>query len=81
MHTYHFVDPGTRLCAQERLLTNIRYEEEVQEAEASGFQFARATTDQLENFLEAFSRQNVDLTDDVVEEVVWEEELEEEVVY
>ena len=44
---YNIVNPATRLRAQDRLLKNIRYEEEVQEGEASGFQLARATTDQL----------------------------------
>ena len=64
----------TRLRAPERILTQTRYEEEVEEADMSGFQFTRATTEQLQNALEAFSRQEMDLTDCVVEEVAWEEE-------
>ena len=63
---------GTRLRAPERLLTQLHYEEAVQEAE----HFPRITTDQLQNALEAFARQEqeMDLSSDVVEEIVREEE-------
>ena len=42
----------------ERLLTQIHYEveEEVSEAEDSGYEFPRATTDQLQNTLDALTR-------------------------
>ena len=74
---------GTRLRAPERLLTQLHYEEAVQEAEHLGFDFPRIMTDQLQNALEAFARQEqeMDLSSDVVEEIVWEEELEEGELY
>ena len=61
----------------ERLLTQIYYKEEVKEAEDSGYEFLRATTAQLQNALDALTRQNFEQTKTYEEEMVeWEEELE-----
>ena len=70
------LDSETRMRSTERLLTQIHYEEEVREAEDSGYEFPRATTDQLQNALDALTRHDFEQAVDFEEEVVeWEEEL------
>ena len=73
--------------APERLLTQLHYEEEVAEAEEAGYSYPRATSDQLQQALEALLRHdeglvtNMDLGAEVdveEEEIRWEEELVEE---
>ena len=66
--------------APERILTQIHYEEEVREAEVSGYQFPRGTTDELQSALEAFFRHESDVSSNV-DEVVREEELVGEELY
>ena len=58
-------------------MTQIHYEEEVREAEDLGYEFPRATTEQLQDALDALTRHDFEQTDNFEEEVVeWEEELE-----
>ena len=76
--------------APERLLTQLHYEEEVAEAEEAGYSYPRATSDQLQQALEALLRHdeglvtNMDLGAEVdveEEEIQWEEELNEEELF
>ena len=62
---------GTRLRAQEKLVTNLQYEIATSEADDDGFCFPRTTTSQLQDALEALMRN--DEEEEVEEEVVEEE--------
>ena len=71
-----FTSIGTRLRAPEQLLTQLQYEEEIQQAEESGFHFPRVTTDQLQLVLNAFADQEYEHHGQVETEVEIEEEHE-----
>ena len=87
-HTY-FV--ATRLRAPERLLTQLHFEEEVAEAEEAGYSFPRATSDQLQQALEALLKHDegfvtnmevgAEMYVEEEEEIQWEEELCEEELF
>ena len=54
-------------------MTLIHYEEEVREAEDSGYEFPRSTLDQLQNALDALTQHDFEQREKIVE---WEGELE-----
>ena len=67
---------GTRLRAQERILINLRGEDELQAATEAGFSFPSQTSQQLQQAIDAMMVQNVESFTDA-EEVVdeWDVEL------
>ena len=46
---------GTRLRNHNRLLSNLQYQDAITEAESAGYDFPSATTDLLQQAIEAFS--------------------------
>ena len=69
---------GTCLRAAGRLITSLRYEEALAEADDSGFCFTTATTGELQHALEALTQHE---NEGRVGEVDEEEMIEEEVIY
>ena len=69
----------TQLRAASSLVTNLRYEEAVDEADEDGFSFPRATTTELQEALKILMRHENDQEEEG--EVEGEEEVEEEEVY
>ena len=67
----------TRLRAASSLVTNLRYEEAVDEADEDGFSFPRVTTTKLQEALEILMRHENDQEEQGEEEVEGEEEIEE----
>ena len=73
----YYYHSGTRLRATDKLRTNLHYQNAVTEADDDGFCFPSTTTAELQDALEALTRNDEEEGEEVVEEEVidfeWEE--------